>query len=110
MAEQLADNEQAVASGRSHAGEGMAQIIQANVRQFGPAAKLLPDFLQSHEVRALLSAREHIRIVVNARQAVQQLNGWRAQRNGFLTCLGVGQAEAPVFPRSCRDSWTTLLR
>jgi len=47
VAEQLADYEQAVASGRSHAGEGMPQIMQANVRQFGAIAKPVPDFLQS---------------------------------------------------------------
>ncbi len=29
MAEQLADNEKAIAPGRSHAGEGMPEIMQA---------------------------------------------------------------------------------
>ncbi len=46
VAKKLADHEQAIAASRAHAGKRVAQVVKANVRQFGPIAKVVPDFLQ----------------------------------------------------------------
>src|SRR6185437_10935570 len=76
----------------------MPQIVQAYATELGGMSRRVPDALNVHDMRALLRARQHVRVVLHLPlfQVAKQGGGAFSKRAHALSCLRVAEAQKPT--------------
>src|SRR5262249_54478587 len=96
VAEQLADDQQTLATGCTDAGERMPQIMQTNIVKLGSLADALPDAFELHQRLAAIAAYDE-RIVCETRNRLQYCRGGCVEADRFLPGLAIRkQQQAPL--------------
>ena len=91
MPEQLADEGEGGAIGGGNAGKGMPEVVQPHVLQFRQRPNPSPRLLQIDHVPTLISAWQHMQVVVEARQRRQHGDGLIIEAKRFAAGLGIRQ-------------------
>lgn len=93
VSKQFADHRQPFADEQSARRERVAEIVNAYIVQTGSLTNAAPWMLQVCQMRILFLSHDHVRIVVHARQRLQQRHGGIAEMNSLRARLAIGQPQ-----------------
>lgn len=89
MAKEFSDDGLPLTEGDTAGGECVPQIVDANIRQIGQLADAPPRLLHVGQMLAFDVSRDDIKFVPATRDAVEQLDGDRAEIRRFPTRLRI---------------------
>src|SRR4051812_48600323 len=96
MAEQLAEQEQAIAARGANAGKRMAKIMHPTAADVRFLAYHPPELVDVHEVLPANMSRQDVRVAGERLQFIQNRERRGAKRNSLRAAFRVGQAERPM--------------